>query len=164
VRRALSAFTVLAAGLVVAFAAEAVRARDVLPAEGLVASSVTALPDQAALDAHYYLAEESLLGLGGATDAVFARYRAEAGEVLVLVAVYPSPDEAARVHRRFGGDFFSPAFEAGAGRFAERIETGDWAGAARRGPVLIVVLEAPDRASCEGLLRAAERNAAPRVP
>jgi hypothetical protein len=164
VRRALLPLTaLLAAGLAFAAApAGRIRARDVLPAAGLVASSVVALPDQAALDAHYYLAEEALLGLGRTTDAVLARYRAEAGEVLILVIVYPSDEAAGRIYRRFGGDFFSRAFDPAGARHVERIETGDWAGAARRGPVLIAVLEAPDRTSCEGLLRDAEGRAAPK--
>ena len=47
----------------------------------------------------------------------------------------------------------------------EAHETGDWAGAARRGPVLVIVLEAPDRPSCDGLLgRAEKRAAAARIP
>jgi hypothetical protein len=137
-------------------AATSIRARDILPAEGLVASSVVPLPDQAALDAHYFLAEESLLGLGRTTDAVFARYKTKAGDILVLVTVYPSAEEAERVYGRFGGDFFSKAFAPASPRFVEKIETGDWAGAARKGPALIVVLEAPDRSSCDGLLRRAE--------
>jgi hypothetical protein len=140
------------------------RARDILPAEGLVTSSVVPLPDQAALDAHYFLAEESLLGLGRTTDAVFARYRTEAGETLLLVVAYPSAEEAERVYRRFGGDFFSKVFEPASPRFVEKIETGDWAGAARKGPVLIVVLEAPDRTSCDGLLGRAEEKAAVKIP
>jgi hypothetical protein len=142
-----------------------VRARDILPAEGLVASSVVPLPDQAALDAHYFLAEESLLGLGRTSDAVFARYRTETGETLLLVVVYPSAEEAERVYRRFGGDFFSKVFEPASPRHVEKIETGDWAGAARKGPVLIVVLEAPDRTSCDGLLgRSEEKAAAVKTP
>jgi hypothetical protein len=146
-------------------AMEAIRARDILPAGGLVASSVVPLPDQAALDAHYYLAEESLLGLGRTADAVFARYRTEAGETLLLVVAYPSAEEAERAYRRFGGDFFSKVFEPASPRFVEKIETGDWAGAARKGPVLIVVLEAPDRTSCDGLLgRAEEKAAAAKIP
>jgi hypothetical protein len=136
------------------------RARDILPAAGLVASSVVPLPDQAALDAHYFLAEESLLGLGRTTDAVFAKYRTEAGETLLLIVAYPSAEIAERVYRRFGGDFFSKVFEPASPRYVEKIETGDWAGAARKGPVLIVVLEAPDRTSCEGLLGRAEEKAA----
>jgi hypothetical protein len=144
---------------------EAIRARDILPAEGLIALSVAPLPDQAALDAHYFLAEESLLGLGRTTDAVFARYRTEAGETLLLVVAYSSAEEAERVYRRFGRDFFSKVFEPASPRFVEKIETGDWAGAARKGPVLIVVLEAPDRTSCDGLLgRAEEKAAAVRIP
>lgn len=137
----------------------ALRARDVLPAEGLVASSVAPIRDQAALNAHYYLADEAVLGLGARTDAVFARYRTGAGEALLLVAAYRSAEEAGRVYERFGRDFFSADFDPGPPRFVEMIETGDWAGAAKCGPVLIAVLEAPDRAACEGLLRRAEEKA-----
>jgi hypothetical protein len=132
------------------------RARDILPAEGLVASSIVAIRDQAALNTHYYLADEAVLGLGRKTDAVLARYRAKAGDTLVLVVAYPSPGEAKQVYERFGRDFFSEAFDPGSPRIVEAIETGDWAGAARKGRFLIVVLEAPDRAACEGLLRRVE--------
>ena len=145
-------------------AAGATRARDILPAEGRVASSVTVIRDQAALNVHYYLADEAVLGLGPKTEAVFARYRTEAGEALLLIVVYPAADEAGRVYERFGRDFFSAAFDPGTPRFVEMIETGDWAGAVKKGPVLVVVLEAPDQAACDGLLRRAEdRITAPRT-
>ena len=133
-----------------------IRARDILPPEGLVASSVAVLRDQAALDAHYYLADEDILGLGRTTDAVFARYKAGAGQALLLIAAYPDAVEAGRIYKQFGEDFFSDAFDPARDRFIEKIETDDWAGAARKGAVLIVVLESPDRAACDGLLRRAE--------
>lgn len=129
------------------------RVRDVLPADGLIVSSVVAIGDQSALDAHYYLADETVLGLGRKTDAVFARYRAGAGEALVLAVAYPAAGDVARIYARFGGDFFPGKFEAGSSLFLERLETGDWAAVARTGRVLVVVLEAPDRAGCEALLR-----------
>ncbi len=140
-------------------AAEAVRARDVLPPDGLVPSSVAAIRSQTALNAHYYLADEAVLGLGRKTDAVVARYRTEAGEALLLVAAYPTAEDAGRVYGRFGGDFFSASFDPMSPRVVEAIETGEWAGAARKGRFLIVVLEAPDRTGCEGLLRRAEDKA-----
>lgn len=134
------------------------RSLDILPTEGLVASSVTVVRDQAALNAHYYLADETALGLGRRTDAVLARYRDGSGEALLLVAVHPAAEAAERVYARFGRDFFSERFDPKTPRFLERIETGDWAGAARRGPVLVVVLEASDRAACESLLDRAAGN------
>lgn len=146
----------IAAIVVPGMPAETTRTRDILPAEGLIASSIAVLRNQAALDAHYYLADEAVLGLGRKTDAVFARYRTEAGEALLLVVAYPSAEEAGRVYGRFGADFFSADFDPMSSRVIERIETGDWAGAARKGRILIVVLEAPDEASCDGLLRRAE--------
>jgi hypothetical protein len=140
-------------------AAVPVRARDILPPEGLIAGSVAALRDHAALDAHYYLADETILGLGPKTDAVLARYEAGSGESLLLVAVYSTAAQARLVYGRFGGDFFSGAFDPQAPRFVEKLETGDWAGAARRGRCLIVVLESPGREACDGLLRRAEDRA-----
>lgn len=165
-RAALLALIAGAAGLAAFGAAAgqagtAVRARDILPAENLIASSIAIIGDQKALDAHYFIADERVLELGPRTDAVFARYRAGAGEALLLVVVYPSLEDAGRVYGRFGGDFFSEDFDPMSPRVVERIETGDWAGAARRDRVMIVVLEAPDKGSCEGLLgRAVDRIAA----
>ena len=134
-------------------AAGGFRVRDVLPADGLIVSSVVAIRDQPVLDAYYYLADETVLGLGRRTDAVFARYKAGPGEALVLAVAYPAAGDVARIYARFGGDFFSGKFEAGSSLFLERLETGDWGAVARTGRVLVVVLEAPDRAGCEGLLR-----------
>ncbi len=140
-------------------AAAATRAREVLPAEGLVPASVVVIRDQAALDAHYYLADEDLLGLGRKTDAVLARYKTGGRDSLLFIAAYPSVEEAGRVFGRFGADFFSRSFDPMSPRVIEKIETGDWAGAARRGRFLIIVLESPDRDSCDGLLRRAEDRA-----
>jgi hypothetical protein len=135
------------------------RVRDVLPAEGLIASSVVEFRRQPDLDPHYYLADETALGLDGRAEAVFARYRAAGGEALVLALAYPDPEAAARVQGRFGGDFFSRSFDPARGRFVEEIESGDFAGIARAGPVLVVVLEAPSREACDGLLRRLEERA-----
>ncbi len=134
--------------------------RDVLPREGLVAGSVAAIRDQADLDALYYLADESVLGLDGQAEAVFAAYEAWDGESLVLAALYPAEADAAKVYARFGLDFFPEGFDPGAARFLARLETGDWGAAARTGRVLLVVLEAPDRESCESLLGRLEERAA----
>jgi hypothetical protein len=135
------------------------RIRDILPLDGLVGSSVVAVRDQAELNAHYYLADETILELGRKTDAIFARYRTDGRDALVLAIAYPSGADAARVHGRFGHDFFSKDFDPKERRYLEKLETGDWAGTARRGPCLIVVLEAPDRKTCDDLLRRAEEKA-----
>ena len=135
------------------------RLRDVLPAEGLMASSVALIRDQAALDAHYYLADENVLGLDGKADAVFARYHAGGGEALVLVVSYPTEAVAAEVYGRFGRDFFPGGIDPKSARVVKELESGDTAGAVRVRSVLVVVLEAPDRKSCEELLRRLEERA-----
>jgi len=134
------------------------RLADVLPAEGLDKSSVIVLRDQATLDAHYYLADETVLGLGKETEAVFARYRMGPGVALLLVVAYPSDEEARRVYQRFGRDFFSKRFDGKSSRTLEKLETGDCAAAVLARSVLIVVLEAPDRKSCEELIRRVEEK------
>jgi hypothetical protein len=135
----------------------------ILPPEGLIASSVVRIRDQAGLDAHYYLADESALELDGEAEAVFARYRAGGGEALVLAVAYPAEAAAERVYARFGRDFFPNGFDPQAPRFLAELETGDFAGSSRVGPVLVFVLEAPDRTSCGRLLvRLAERARDPR--
>ncbi len=164
-RKALPLIALLAAVLIPpagagAPAPAALRARDLMPEAGLVAGSVRVLRGPKDLDAHYYLADETVLGLGPGTDAVVARYRFPAGEALVVAAVYSGDREAGRIYGRFGRDFFPGAFDPATPRHVERLETGDWAGAARFGRALIVVLEAPDRASCEALVRGAEDKAA----
>lgn len=140
--------------------AQAAALRDVLPPEGLVPGSVAVIRDQADLDALYYLADESVLGLEGEAEAVFAAYEAWEAEALVLAAAYPDEALAARVFARFGLDFFPGEFDPDAARHVARLETGDWAAAARAGRILVVVLAAPDRETCEALLGRLEERAA----
>jgi len=137
---------------------EPARIRHVLPAEGLVRASVARVPDQAALDAHYYLADERVLELGGKAEGVFARYRAGGGEALVLAVGYSDQAAAERVYGRFGRDFFGDAFDPLAARYLDELETGDFAGSFRARSVVVFILEAPDRRSCEALLRRLEKK------
>jgi hypothetical protein len=132
----------------------------VLPTDGLDEGSVFAFRDQAALDAHYYLADETVLGLDGTAEAVLASYRAGPGQALLLVVAFAADDAARRAYERFGADFFFDRFDKKRPRTVERIETGDYAAAARTGSFLIIVLEAPDRKSCDELVRRAEERAA----
>lgn len=135
------------------------RLREVLPAEGLIRSSVALIRGQADLDAHYYLADESVLRLDGKAEAVFARYRAGGREALVLAVAYPTEDVAADVYARFGRDFFADGFDPKPSRFLAELESGDFAGSVRVRTVLVFVLEAADRKSCDGLLRRIEEKA-----
>ncbi len=135
------------------------RLRDVLPDDGLDKSSVVVLRDQASLDAHYYLADETVLGLGKETQAIFARYRTAPGAALLLVVAYPSAEAARRVYERFGRDFFSEKFDRKSPRTLEKLETGDYAAAVLARSVLIVVLEAPNRKTCDELARRVEEKA-----
>ena len=162
-RKALLLFT-FAACLIPSFAASGQAPgrsplRDVLPADGLDEKSVLVFHDQAALNVHYYLADETVLGLDKTTEAVFARYRTGPREALLLVVSYPSEGKARLVYEKFGADFFSNRFDRKAPRTTERLETGDYAAAVRTGSFLIIVLEAPDKKSCDDLARRVEERA-----
>ncbi|HPW17241.1 MAG TPA: hypothetical protein PLP83_02540 [Candidatus Aminicenantes bacterium] len=133
--------------------------RDILPDEGLIRSSVVLVRDQADLDAHYYLADETALELAGPAEGVFARYRAGGGEALVLAVAYPAEADAERVYARFGRDFFGDGFDPKARRFLAELESGDFAASARVRAVLVFVLEAPGRKSCDALLGRVEAKA-----
>ena len=128
----------------------------VLPPDGLDRASILVFRDQRAMDPHYFLADETVLGLDGTAEALFARYAAGSDEALLLVIAYPSEERTRQVYERFGRQFFSGDFDPKEPRFLERIETGDYAAAARAGDTLIVVLEAPDRQSCQHLVDRAE--------
>jgi hypothetical protein len=134
------------------------RIRGVLPAEGLLRASVALIPDQAALDAYYYLADESVLELGGKAEGVFARYRLGGAEALVLAIGYPDEAAAERVYARFGRDFFGDAFDPKAAWFLDEIETGDFAASFRARSIIVFILEAPDRKACDALLRRLEKK------
>jgi len=139
--------------------AEPARVRDVLPSEGLIRASVARVRDQAALNAHYYLADESVLELNGKAEGVFARYRIGGGQALLLAIGYPDEATAERVYGRFGRDFFGDAFDPKAARFLDELETGDFAGSFRARSFVVFVLEAPDRKSGDALLRRLEKKA-----
>ena len=159
-------FFILAALLLAPLAAAAQvlekgRVADLLPVEGLDKMSVVVFRDQATLNAHYYLADETVLGLGKGTEAVFARYRTAPGVALLLIVAYPSDKAARNVYERFGRDFFSKTFDGKSSRTLEKLETGDYAAAVLSRSVLIVVLEAPDRKSCEELIKRVEEKTSP---
>jgi hypothetical protein len=135
------------------------RLRSILPDDGLDKASIVVLLDQAALNAHYYLADETVLRLGKGTEAIIARYRTSLGVSLLLVVAYPSDEGARHVYDKFGRDFFSKTFDGKNPRTLEKLETGDYAAAVLARSVLIVVLEAPDRKSCDELARRAEERA-----
>jgi hypothetical protein len=134
------------------------RLQAVLPADGLAGPGVVSIRDQAALNDHYFIADENVLRLDGKAEAVFARYRAGGGEAMVLAVAYPTEDAAAEVYARFGRDFFA-GFDPKKERVVEALESGDAAGAFRLRALLVFVLEAPDRKSCEALLRRIEDKA-----
>jgi hypothetical protein len=123
-----------------------------LPREGLERGSVRFFHRQNSLNAYYYLADENVLLLDNTTEVALARYRAGWSVALALVCRYPGAAVAGRAFARFRRDYFSTKLGPGVRSVVEEIEYGEWAAARLRGDVLLIVLEAPDRAHCESLL------------
>ncbi len=134
------------------------RLLDLLPGEGLDRRETRYLHKQVALNAHYYIADENVLAMSASTEAALATYRRGDQKQLLLLVRYPSGEEAARAFRRFGQSFFYEKVDYASGRHVEEIDEGNVTGAARRGPYLVLALDAPDRAVAESLLAAVERR------
>jgi hypothetical protein len=127
-----------------------------LPSDGLNAESVRYFHTQVSLDLDYYLADRKALFLDETSDVALGKYPSAGSETLLLVVRYASPQNADRAFRRFGGDFFPAGIGPGTRRIVEEIGPGVAAAALRTGEFLVLVLEAPDKAAAEGLLRSAE--------
>lgn len=127
-----------------------------LPQERLDRKSVRYFHKQVSLNAHYYLADENVLLLDERTEAVLGRYKEGWDKAMLLICRYWTPGDARRAHLKFSRAYFSAAVDPSKGTTIERIENGEFAGARLAGACLILVLESPDRKSCETLLQAAE--------
>jgi hypothetical protein len=131
-----------------------------LPQARLVKASVRYFHKQTTLDAYFYLVDENALLLDEGTEAVLGRYKEARGESMLLVCRYRTPADARRAYLKFCRVYFSQRVDQGGDSVMERIEAGEYAAARLTGACLVLVLESPDGASCEGLVNAA----ASRIP
>ncbi|MDH4196016.1 MAG: hypothetical protein OEW05_01255 [Candidatus Aminicenantes bacterium] len=129
-----------------------------LPAAGLEAGSVRYFHRQVSLNSHYYLADDNVLGLGETTDAVLGTYRLPRGKAMLLLCKYGRAADARQAYLRLCEGFFSEPCRRKDEQHVEQLESGETAGVKRHGFFLVLVLEAPDVAACEGLLLAAQKT------
>jgi len=132
---------------------------DCLPPEKLERRSIRYVHKQASLDGQFYLADENALLLDEGTEAVLGRYREARGESMLLVCRYRTPADARRAFLKFSRVYFAGKIEERGDTVVERTEFGQFAASRLAGPFLVLVLESPDRASCEALSKAAASRA-----
>ncbi|MFH1125439.1 MAG: DUF6599 family protein [Pseudomonadota bacterium] len=126
-----------------------------LPPRGLQSKSIRYFHDHHILNFHYYLSDENILNLGPQTEATLAEYRLDHGSCRLLLALYPDAEKAAKARSSLFKTYLHDADRKG---FA-RLEDGRWSGAAVKGSLIIVVLEADSREVAEELLKRATKSA-----
>lgn len=123
-----------------------------LPATDLVPGSVRYFRHPAWINDYHHFADENLLNLGADTEVAMARVRpaSEGARPAVLVAVrYATPAAATAAVERF-----TQALLPGAADGVVQEPDGGWLGCRRAGDLVVVVADAPDRATAAGLLKA----------
>ncbi len=122
-----------------------------LPAEGLQPKSIRYFHDHHVLNFHYYLSDENILNLGPQSNATLAEYRMDHGSARLLLALYPDSEKAAKAYQSLYQTYLHDADAKG----VARLEDGKWSGAAMKGMLVVLVLEADSRELVEGLLKRA---------
>ena len=128
-----------------------------VPDSGVIPESVQFFHKQVALNNVYYIADENLLHLDEATDAISYRYRIEDASIRVLFVQYPTDVAATDAF----GSFVETYLEAdtGAPTVVQEIEDGTFCGAKRTDNFVVLVFEAPARETCLSVLETASRGA-----
>jgi len=119
-----------------------------LPKKGLQAASVRYFHDHPVLNRHYFISTENILRLGGRTEAVLATYQLKEGAAQTLLVIYPDAEKAKEAYSSFLKHYLPDADPSG----MAQLETKKWCGAAMKGSLLAVVLEADSREIAKDLL------------
>jgi hypothetical protein len=129
-----------------------------LPAEGLEAKSLRYFHTVISLNAHYYLANVNILSLSPETEAALARYSREGSQARLLLVGYPSAESAFNANGRFVEMFLLERFEPEGQPGPKKLENGKFAGIARQGRYLIIVLDADKKSLAGWLLKLVSTN------
>ncbi|NVM26221.1 MAG: hypothetical protein HWN70_09965 [Desulfobacterales bacterium] len=124
-----------------------------LPPEGLKPQSIRYLHHHIVLNYHFYLSNENILNLGPQTDAALAGYQGGEEYAQLLLVIYPSAGKAAKALAGFLRHYLPEADSTG----VVLLENKKWSGAAVKGKLLAVVLEADSRRLAKSLLKRATR-------
>ena len=135
-----------------------------LPTEGLRPKSLRYFHTLISLNAHYYLANVNILNLSPETRVVMARYKKDGSEARLLLVDYPTVERAVDAHGRFVEMFLLERFEADRKVLPKKLEDGKFAGVARSGKHLIIIIEAEKRSVLDWITKTISQNLEGRVP
>lgn len=121
-----------------------------LPREGTAFERAHYFHDKSLLDRHYFIADENLLYLDEETEGLLVRCRPGSPSenenkptpAVLLLIRYPSREKAQKAYHRFVTQYLTGADEDGMARKA----TDRWAGARRKGDILVMIFDAASRA------------------
>jgi hypothetical protein len=119
---------------------------------GLVDKSVRYLKSHVLLNQRFFIAHQNILNLSRKTEAVLAQYLRDKQKVQLLLARYPSLQEAGGAYQSFMKAYLPDA----GGRDRAKTEDQKWTIARQRGEFVLIVFGALTEADAETLLRAAE--------
>jgi hypothetical protein len=122
-----------------------------LPLEGLQPRSVRYLHDHNLLNYHFYLSDENILGLGPQTDVALAEYQRQGETAILLLVMYPNPENAAKGLAALRRHYLPEAKSTG----PVLLENKKWSAAAAKDKWLAVVFDAHGKQLAERLLKEA---------
>ncbi len=129
-----------------------------LPTEGLKPKSLRYFHTLISLNAHFYLANVNILNLSPETQVVMARYENDGSEARILLVEYPTVERAVDAHGRFVEMFLLERFEADRKVPPKKLEDGKFAGVARSGRYLTIVIEAEKKSVLDWITKAISQN------
>ena len=129
-----------------------------LPTEGLRPKSLRYFHTLISLNVHYYLANVNILNLSPETQVVMARYKKDGSEARLLLVEYPTVERAVDAHGRFVEMFLLERFEADRKVPPKKLEDGKFAGVARSGKHLIIVIETDKKSVLDWITKTISQN------
>ncbi len=118
-----------------------------VPPDGLIAESLRYARHYIWLNNHHFISNENILLIDPQTEAVLARYNRPDGKHVLVLIKYSDAQKAQKAEASFLKNYMP---EASSG--IKQQENGRFAGVARRGAGLAVVLDAPDKKTAENVL------------
>lgn len=122
----------------------------IMPSYGLVKNSTCYFHKLVVLNSLFFISQKNILGLSERTEAVLADYRVGKRVAKALLVSYPNTKEPYKAYRSFTREILK-ARDTGR-RCVRRVGPKSFYGAGVHGRYLFLVLEAPTRSACLGLL------------
>jgi hypothetical protein len=125
-----------------------------LPEEALVRESMRYFRHHAWLNAHYFIADNNLLHINDATDALLAKYGEGKKRSLLLLVEYPDDQSARQAY----GDFVKSYLPNLSGQAPIQIANGTWTACRLSGNLFMAVFNSPQAVDATHLLDAVEKK------